>query len=206
MLNFGIHLRDSCKTAAKKVTILHRLANFMPFRKKRLVMNAFIESQFSYCPLLFMFCSRALNDKINRIQERALRLVYLDYTSSVEELLEKDGSVTIHHRNIRLLATEMFKATKGLGPEIMRDIFVLNKNPRRERAFHIPSVKTEHMGKNSIRYFGPIVWDDMLPKKFKSIQTLEKFKIEINKWVPTNCSCHLCKEYIAGVGFVDTFE
>ena len=153
-----------------------------------------------------MVCSGALNNKINRIQERALRLVYLDYTSSVEELLEKDGSVTIHHRNIRLLATEMFKATKGLGPEIMREIFVPNNNPRSERSFHIPSVKTEHMGKNSVRYLGPIVWDDMLPEKFKTIQTVEKFKTEIKKWVPTNCPCSLCKQYVAGVGFVNTFE
>ncbi len=123
-----------------------------------------------------MFCSRTLNNKINRIQERALQLVYLDYTSSFEQHLKKDGSVTIHHRNIRLLATEMFKATKGLGPEIMREIFVPNNNPRSERSFHIPSVKTEHMGKNSIRYLGPIVWDDMLPEKFKFILTVEKFK------------------------------
>ena len=153
-----------------------------------------------------MFCSRALNDKINRIQERALRLVYLDYTCSFEQLLEKDNSVTIHQRNIRLLAIEMFKATKGLGPEIMRETFVLNKNPRSERSFQKPSVNTVHNGKNSIRYFGPIVWDDMVPENLKSIQTLEKFKTEIEKWVPTNCSCSLCKQYIAGVGYIDTFE
>ena len=71
-------------------------------------MNAFIESQFSYCPLLLMFCSRTLNNKINRNQERALRLVYLDYTSSFEELLKKDNSVTVHQHNIRLLGAVRF--------------------------------------------------------------------------------------------------
>lgn len=153
-----------------------------------------------------MFCTRATNKKINRLQERALRLVYLDHKSSFEELLEKDNSVTIHQRNIRLLAIEMFKAINGLGPEIMRGIFVLNKNPRSERSFHIPIVNTEHMGKNSIRYFGPIVWDDMVPEDLKSIETLEKFKTKILKWVPTNCPCTLCKQYVAGVGYVKTFE
>ena len=60
--------------------------------------------------------------------------------------------------------------------------------------------------KESIRYFGPIVWDDMLPNKFKSIQTLEKFKCDIKKWIPSNCPCFLCKEYVGGVGVVTTFE
>ena len=63
-----------------------------------------IESQFEKYPLIWMFSSKDLNDKINHIQERALRLVYLDYTSSFEELLEKDNSVTIHTRNLQSLA------------------------------------------------------------------------------------------------------
>ena len=70
-----------------------------------------------------MFCSRTLNDKINHIHERALRLVYLDYTSSFHELLKKDNAVTIHQRNIQFLATEMFKVLKGLGTEIMKTLF-----------------------------------------------------------------------------------
>ena len=74
-LKFQIHLRGICKKAGAKVTALMRLAKIMPFQKKRLLMNAFIESQFSYCPLLLMFCSRSLNNKINRIHERALRVV-----------------------------------------------------------------------------------------------------------------------------------
>ena len=62
------------------------------------------------------------------------------------------------------------------------------------------------MGKNSIRYFGPIVWDDMVPEELKSIQTLEKFKAEVMKWVPTNCPCSLCKQFVSGVGYIKTFE
>ena len=86
-------------------------------------MSAFIESQFSYCPLLWMFCSKAMNDKINSIHKRALQIVYLDYTSSFNDLLKRDGSVTVHQRNIRLLAIEMFKVIRGLGPETMRTLF-----------------------------------------------------------------------------------
>ena len=171
-------------------------------------MNAFIQAQFSFCPLLWMFSSRSLNNKINSIHKRALQNVYLDYTSTFEELLKKDNSVSIHHRTIQLLAIEMFKIINKCGPELIRDLFKLDNNTstRSGRAFFRPNVQTEEYGKESIRYFGPVVWDDMLPAKYKSIKKLKKFKEEIKSWTPTNCPCKLCKEYIGGVGFIKTFE
>ena len=97
-LKFDKHLSIICKKASAKVTALARLANLVTFEKKRILMNAFIESQFSYCPLVWMFCSRDMNRKINRIHERALRMVYLDYTSSLDDLLRRDKTVSIHQR------------------------------------------------------------------------------------------------------------
>ena len=66
-LKFNDHLLDICKKTSCKVTALNRLAKIVPLEKKRTIMNAFIESQFSHCPLLWMYCSREVNDKINRI-------------------------------------------------------------------------------------------------------------------------------------------
>ena len=82
-------------------------------------MKAFVTSQFNYCPLIWMFHSRELSNRINRIHERALRLVYQDNSLSFAELLEKDNSVTIHQRNLLVPATEIFKLKNGLAPEIM---------------------------------------------------------------------------------------
>ena len=61
-------------------------------------MKAFVESQFGYCPL-WMFHSRELNNEINRIHERALRITCKDQSSIFQELLVKGNSVSIHHRN-----------------------------------------------------------------------------------------------------------
>ena len=88
----------------------------------------------------------------------------------------------------------------------MRDLFVFDFDTRSDRTFLRPNVNTVYNGENSLRYFGPIVWDEMLPRKFKSIGTLEEFKTEIGGWVPINCPCSLCKTYVGGVGFVTTFE
>ena len=113
-LNFNSHLKVLCKKVNQKVSALARIARILPFQKRRIILKTFIESQFSYCPLIWMFCSRSMNNKINHIHERALRLVYQDYTTPFEVLLKKDGSLTFHHRNIHQVAIEMFKAKHEL--------------------------------------------------------------------------------------------
>ena len=95
----------------------------MSHDKLRLLLKAFIESQFGYCPLVWMFHSRTLNNRINRLHERALRLVYKEPTLTFEELLRKDNSFTIHHRNLQKLATEMNKIKNDLSPTLMKFIF-----------------------------------------------------------------------------------
>ena len=90
-------------------TSLARIAPFMNVSKKQIILKSFIESQFGYCPLIWMFHSGGLNNKINRVHKRALRITYNDKSSSYGELLTKDRSVAIHHGNIRALAIEIYK-------------------------------------------------------------------------------------------------
>ena len=201
-LKFNHHLEDICKKARAKVTALARLAKLVPFEKKRILMNSFIESQFSYCPLVWMFCSRKMNRKINHIHERALRLVYMDYSSSFTDLLKKDVSVTIHQRNIQLVALEMFKVKNEICPAIMEGLFHRDTNSKSGKDFFGAKVKTEYKGKHSLRYFGPLVWDYMLPENLKAITSIDEFKIEVRKWVPESCPCRLCKTYVSQIGFV----
>ena len=70
-----------------------------------------------------MLHSRSINLKINKIHHRALSIVYRDNNLSIESLLEKSGSVTIHHRNLQLLAVVYFKALNNLSPSIMSALF-----------------------------------------------------------------------------------
>ena len=75
-LSFGSHITSLCKKASQKLHALARISHYMDLNKRRNLMKAFIISQFSYCPLIWMFHSRDLNHKINRIHEQALRLVF----------------------------------------------------------------------------------------------------------------------------------
>ena len=91
-LTFEPHVRSPCKNAGQKLNTFGRIACSLKFDQKKLFLNAFITSQFSYAPVLWMFHNRKLNNHINRIHERALRIVYQDHNSTFEELLAKDRS------------------------------------------------------------------------------------------------------------------
>ena len=82
-----------------------------------MLLETFIESQFSYCPLIWMLHLRTMNNKINRLHERSLRIVYSDQSSTFEELLERDKTFSIHHKNIQSLAIEIYKFVNGFSSD-----------------------------------------------------------------------------------------
>ena len=108
--------------------------------------------------------------------------------------------------NYKVNFIEMFKMKNDLCPEILRGLFKLNPNSKKGKDFLRPNVNTVYKGEGSLRSFGPIVWNDMLPENFKTISTLEEFKAGVKKWVPGKCPCRLCKEYLGGIGFVTLFD
>ena len=94
-----------------------------------LLLNAFITSQFSYAPVVWVFLSSKQNQHINRVQERVLRVVYKDHNSSFDALLEKYNSCKIHERNLQKLVTEIFKVKINLTPEIMKEVLEIAEGP-----------------------------------------------------------------------------
>ena len=137
-LSFEDHINNLCKKASQKLNALARIASYVCLEKRKTVMKAYTISQFGYCPLVWMFHSRGLNNKINSLHERALRITYGDRSSSFEDILKKNNSVSIHHRNIQALAIEMFKVKNNIAPEIMKNLFAPKVSPydRNYNSFH----------------------------------------------------------------------
>ena len=204
-LDFDTHVSNLCDKASQKLHALARISCYMSKEKRRIIMKAFIESQFGYCPLIWMFHSRKLNNRINRIHERALRIVYEDKDSTFLELLEKDKSFKIHDRNLQKLATELYKVKNGLSPEIISDIFQqrnLNYNFKSNNEFLIRRVRTEQYGHESLSFLGPKIWD-LIPQDTKNSRSLTEFKNKIKSWKPQNCPCKLCRTFIPQLGYIN---
>ena len=109
-LSFVDYISNLCKKASQRLTALARVTTYMCLEKRKTVMKAFVTSQFGYCPLVFMSHSRALNNKINFLQEKTLKLTYGAKSSLFISTIE----------NMQALATKMFKVKNNIRLEIMK--------------------------------------------------------------------------------------
>ena len=87
MLKFDDHVADICKKASKQLAVLKGLGRFLTKQGKLVIYNPFIASNFSYCHLAWHFCSSSRTNKLEKVQDRALRFINNDFTSSLSELL-----------------------------------------------------------------------------------------------------------------------
>ena len=190
-LTFNCHVKTLCSKAAKKLSALQRIDNIIDEEKRNLLFNAIIKSQFSYCPLVWMFCSRRSNNLINNIHERALRATFDDHTSNFTQLLEKKREFTIHQQNIQALMKEIYKFTNNLSPPIINHMFQFRENSYNLRNFQqlaSSTKKTTKMGLETISYHGPQLWN-LVPQEIKESASFLIFKDKIKKWNCTNCPC-----------------
>ena len=205
-LKLDDHITKICRKANSKLSALSRLARYLSMEQKKLLYMSFIEAQFKYCPLTWMFCSRSCNNKINKLHERALRLVYDDYESSFDVLLNKNKSFSIHHQNIQKLMIEAYKSLNKPSPDNYFDSLFMSK--RRQDPLQndllVPSVKTVTKGKDSAKYLGAVTWNS-IPSHIRQQDSLEKFCDLIKKWKP-DCKCTLCKDYIGHIDYIQIVE
>ena len=202
-LTFDEHVSNLCFKASQKLHALARIRSYMSIKQSKILMKTFILSHFGYCPLIWMMHSRTLNNRINKIHERALRLVYKDDVSSFSDLLKKDNSFTIHERNIQSLAIELFKVVNRISPKIMEHVFPLKETLRypNENPFVSFKIRTVSWGDGNLAYFGPKIWQ-IIPQEIRNESNLSLFKKKIRQWKPINCPCRICKNYVPCLGFI----
>ena len=120
-------------------------------------MKSFIESQFGYCPLTWMFCGRTTNAKTNHVHERALRILYRKNNLRFDQLLQIDKSYNIHHKNIQTLAMELSKVKNNLSNQTMQEMLEKSQNVdynlKFQTDFVLPGVNTTYFGLHSLKIF-----------------------------------------------------
>ena len=128
-----------------------------------------------------MFCSRNANNLIKRIQERSLRLITNDKTSTFEHLLQANNEITTHPKNLQMLMVEVYEIINGFAPAIMEDFFLFRENTHNPRNFQVisnESKKTVRYGLETVKYRTPLLLAN-LPEKYKTATSLNSFKTKI---------------------------
>ena len=151
-----------------------------------------------------LFDDRTANNKINKIHERALRIIHKDSTSNFQELLSKSNSVSVHQRNLQPLLIEIYKTVHNLNPTFMTRVFEEKNVPynfRESNSLALPKVKTTSYDIDTIRYIGKKLWQ-ALPNEIKESQSLDIFKQKVKLMRNFDCSCRLCKNFVPSIGFL----
>ena len=195
-LNFNTHVSNICKKASKQLNVLKRIGKHLCKLGKLNIYHSFILSNFNYCPLTWHFCGEANTKKIEKIQERALRFIYSDYSSSYESLLIKYQLPSLKVRRLRTIALESFKILNNLSPAYLNDLLTFKKHSysfRYQKTVEVPQVRTVKHGSRSFRSAAAKIWNS-LPQDLREISTFNVFKNQINAWSGGTCTCSFCSD------------
>ena len=200
-LNFTEHISKLCIKASKKVGVLSRLRNLIPCKAKLLLYKSFILPYLTYCHLIWHFCKSSDKRKLERLQERALRVIYKSHTATYEELLRRADIPSLYNRRLQDITVLMYKVKHGLAPDCVSELFVCKGSTHtlRNSDFVLPRFETIRYGKHSVRYLGPFLWSKLADSQRDSpnlsvfinkIRKLNLADIVINN---SNC-CNLCSQ------------
>ena len=194
-LNFEIYISNICRKAARQINVLLRIGKYLSLETKILIYKSFIRSNFNYCPLVWHFCSKCSTDKLEKLQYRALRLVFNDFSSSYEALLEKANMPTLHIGRIRLIAIETFKILHKLSPVYLHDLVSYKESSysfRYDNLVDLPRVRTTRYGKSTFCYEAAGVWNS-LPNELRKVEDFGEFGRLVHTWGGSSCKCSKCK-------------
>ena len=149
------------KLYAEKLTEIAKMSNFMSEFKKKVLIRTFFESQSNYCPFIWMFCSRSLNHKIDRLHKGFEDFLWRLFVWFRGDSWKND-SIPVHIRNLRTLAIEMWKISNNLSPFFTRDMMTEICVPYDTRS----TTKIEEDESGSSRYTKNVTMRFQVPKLF----------------------------------------
>ena len=181
-LTFDEHVNNICLKASRQISALQRLTGLLDMPSRKAIYNSFIVSNFNYCPLVYYFTSRESINKMQKIQERALRFVLKDSVSDYDTLLTKCGIDSFRISSLKSMAVEIYKILNDMSPEYL-SLFSKSSIPyslRDNNKLIQQKMRTTTFGIKSFSYYGAHLWNS-LPVDIKSAVTLGNFKTLVKK-------------------------
>ena len=157
-----------------------RIYKHLNINSRMAIYSSFIMSSFSHCPLVWHIRGQVNNHKHEKIQERALRILFAHYNSSYMELLEKAGTTTLLLERFRLIALTVFTSLHGFNPPCLNYMFTpkyVSYQMRDSSLLEQSCCRTTY----SISYIGAKLWND-LPNDCKEITCLMDSKMILQTW------------------------
>ena len=194
-LNFNEQISRICQKVARQLNVLQRISKFLSEETRLLVFKSFIRANFSYCPIVWHFCSKVNTEKLEKLQYRDLKIVFNSYESSYEELLSRANLPTLHLGRLRTIALETFKCINNIAPPYIRDLVTLKQSSysfRYENTLNIPVVRTVAYGQKSFRFEAARVWNS-LPNELRKVTVFREFERLVRTWTGPQCNCAVCR-------------
>ena len=162
-LTFSNHVNNLCQKAAKQLHALARISRYLDEKSRIIIYNSFVKSNFDFCPLVWNFCGKVNCGKIEKVQERAFRIIYQDYDATYSDLLQAANAPSLTVRRIRMLLYETFKSVCNVNSECHNDMFVKKETSyslRKKVILIQPKRRTTTYGLRSVSYLGSKLWND----------------------------------------------
>ena len=105
-LKFATHVNKVCRKVSQQVAVLKRMRNMLPFETRLRIYTSFIAPHFNYCSESWHFCNKSSADKLEKVDERAIRFVFNDKFTPYEELLNKIGNTSLRHQRVKKIISK----------------------------------------------------------------------------------------------------
>ena len=193
-LNFEKHISTLCNKVNNQLNAICRLQPYMGQKEKETIIITFVYSNFNYGSLIWHFCNKKSQNKIEKIQERWLKVLLNDYTSNYEELLENSKSVPMKIKRLRTIIIVIFKTLNNQNANFMKEIFHHSPNlTHRKHNNYVHPQHTTRFGTKSLRALGAHLWN-LLPENIKSTESFIELKNFTKTWPGPNCNCDICNK------------
>ena len=194
-LSFSSHINNLCIKAGKHISVLDRLSNVLNKEAKYQLFNTFVLSHFNFCSVVWHFCTMSDLRKIEKVQKRALRIIFNDKNATYTELRKQSGRPLMYVERIKHIVQTIFKMYHGISPNYLNGFISkanISYDIRNRNILTLPNFKSVKYGYDSLKLYGVLLWNNM-PNEIRSECDFNIFKRLLAQWKGPSCQCSYCK-------------